>query len=1016
MAGQPAAEFAGLLQRLRAEAGLTQEGLAEAARLSPRTVSDLERGIHRSAQQDTARLLAEALGLAGPVRGLFVAAARGQASAAEVLAARSGSPRDVAGVAGRQADVEPLPGPVAVSPYRGLTAFGEQDAPFFFGREAAASQVLERLARLLAGTGLLVVSGVSGAGKSSLLQAGVLPQLRKAGLVGAPGAALWPCLVFTPTRAPLDELALRLGLLAGADAASVRRGLDVDPAGFALTARQAALMRPPRLAGEPEGSAAEAGQRRVVLVVDQFEQVFTLCADEGQRQGFITALHAAATAGQGSGQAPAGLVVLGVRADFEARCADYPPLAGAVQDRYLVTPMTGRQLRMAITEPAKKAGAAIDADLVEVLLAEARAGEPAGPGAGALPFLSLALDQAWQYRTSDTVTLADYERADGVEGAVASSAQRVYESLSPAQQTVARQVFVRLAATSGDRVNTADRVTLAELTEGKSAAQAHDVAEVVEAFAAERLLIRSADGVEISHEVVLSAWPLLRDTWLADIREYRIVRTRLRHAAAEWARHSRDPSYLYGGSLLAVAVDMAARIGADPVAQAPLSQTERDFLNASGRARRSRTRRRRALVASLIALVVGFGAVTALAVRVLYEAAHLSATAISQQLISQSHLLSSANPVLAKLLSVEAWRLNHSTDARYAMLAAARLPEHAVLSHRTGPVAFTPRGNLLASDNVKGNVWLWDVANNRPDGLPLTAHAGLVISVAFSPTGNLLATGSSAGMTQLWDVANRRPRGGPLGGHDGPVNAVAFSPDGATLATGYGDGTVKLWNVNNDYRPFATLNGHGSAVLSLAFSPTGNLLAAGYGNGTVQLWNANNSYRPFATLKGHGGPVNAVAFRPFSETMATGTGDGTVRLWNANNIHRPFATLNGHDGVVLSVAFSPKGNLLATGSSAGVTRLWDVAARHWIGGPLTGHTGFVFSVAFSPDGRTLATGGEDDTVRLWDVAANGPIEHSLTGYTGPALVRDLCASAGRSLTRSEWAHYLPGRPYQRVCR
>ena len=275
---------------------------------------------------------------------------------------------------------------VVDSPYRGLSAFEEQDAAFFFGREAAATELLERMSRHLQGAGLLVVSGVSGAGKSSLLQAGVLPRIRGAGLASAPGSASWPCLVFTPTRAPLDELALRVAVLAGADAAAVRRGLDADPDGFALTARQAALAPPPGPGRDPDGPAAgrhqPPQQQRLLLVVDQFEQVFTQCADEGQRQAFITALCAAASAGHGPDHAPAALVVLGVRADFEARCADYPQLAGAVQDRYLVTAMTERQLRMAITEPAKTAGSRVDDDLAEVLLADVRTRQPGAVGRG----------------------------------------------------------------------------------------------------------------------------------------------------------------------------------------------------------------------------------------------------------------------------------------------------------------------------------------------------------------------------------------------------------------------------------------------------------------------------------------------------------------------------------------------------------------------------------------------------------------------------------------------------------
>ena len=450
--------------------------------MSPRSVSDLERGISRTARKDTALLLAGALGLAGPAGELFVAAARGKAPANEVLAVVRGA--------------VPLPRGVITSPYRGLGVFEEQDAGLFFGREAATTEVVNRMARLLAGAGVLVVSGVSGAGKSSLLRAGVLPQMRAGGLAAAPEAGSWPCLVFTPTRAPLDELALQVAVLAQADAAAVRRELEAHPEGFALTARQAALTPSQRSAVVSDDRSAGRDQprlRRLLLVVDQFEELFTQCAEEGQRRAFITALHAAATARHGADQAPAALVVLGVRSDFEARCADYPQLADAVQDRYLVTSMTERQLRMAITEPAKKAGAKVDDDLVGVLLAEMRNGQPGTTGAGALPLLSHALDQAWRCRTQATVTLADYERAGGIAGAVATSAQHAYEHLTPAQQAAARQVFTRLAATSTEGADSADRATRAELTEGKTAAEAQDVEQVLEAFAAERLLTLAAD-------------------------------------------------------------------------------------------------------------------------------------------------------------------------------------------------------------------------------------------------------------------------------------------------------------------------------------------------------------------------------------------------------------------------------------------------------------------------------------------------------------------------------------------
>jgi len=1001
VAEQPELSFAGLLRQLRAEAKLTQEELAEAASVSPRSVSDLERGLHGTARKDTAVLLAGPLGLAGPARELFVAAARGKAPAAEVLAAARGAGGQPAGA-------------VTFSPYRGLAVFEERDAALFFGREAAIGQVLERMSRLLGGPGLLVVSGVSGAGKSSLLRAGVLPRLRGVGLPGAPGAASWPCVVFTPTRAPLDELALRVAPLAGADAAAVRRGLEADPAWFALTARQAALARPHWQQTYSDGSAAERdqppGQRRVLLVVDQFEEVFTQCAEEGQRRAFITALHAAATAGHGPDPAPAALVVLGVRADFEARCADYPQLAGPVQDRYLVTAMTERQLRMAITEPAKMAGSKVDDDLVGALLAEVRTGQPGTSGAGALPLLSHALDQAWRSRAGQAVTLADYERAGGIEGAVAGSAQRAYDQLTPAQQAAARQVFLRLTATSSDGIDTAGRATRAELTEGKSAAEAQDVAAVLEAFAAQRLLILAAGAVEISHEVLLTAWPLLRDTWLADTHADRIVRTRLHRTAAEWARQSRDPSYLYGGSLLAAATGTAARIGADPARHPPLSQTETDFLHASGRAHRRTVRRRQGLIALLTALVLGFAAATVVAIHAGQQVTHRLNVVTSGQLSSQSRLIGDTNPALSKLLSVAAWRINPSSSARHAMLAAAARPGIAVLPTLdvVNSVAFSPDGKTLADGDVSGNVQLWDVATRRQtSAIPSPAGPSGVAAV-FSPDGRTLVIGSYDGSVRFWDVATRQQAGGPLTSHNGGTS-MAISRDGKTLAGGFGDGSIRLWDVATRRPIGGPLTGHNGRVNSVAFSPDGKTLATGNSNGSAVLWDVA-AHRPIGgPLISQDGWVTSVAFSPDGKTLAGGFGDGWVRLWDvatSRPIRGPFV---GHNGGT-SVAFSPDGKTLAGGFGDGSIRLWDVATSRPIGGPFTGHTEAVNSVAFSPGGTTLASGSSDLTVRFWNVAAPGQNMANAAG-----LARYLCALVGRSLTRAEWARWVPGVAYQSVC-
>jgi WD40 repeat protein len=902
------------------------------------------------------------------------------------------------------------------SPYRGLNAFDERDAAFFFGRESATTALLERMSQRLDASGPLVISGVSGAGKTSLLRAGVLPRLRREGLAAAPASAAWPCLVFTPGRAPLDELAVRVASLARADAAAVRRELEAEPAGFALTARQAALAQGG--VSTTNGQASSSGpDHRLLLVIDQFEQLFTQCPDEGHRRAFVTALHAAAASTHA--QTPAALVVLSVRADFEARCADYSELADAVQGRYLVTSMTDRQLRMAITEPAKQAGSRVEDDLVEALLREITTRRPVSSsqfapsaslsGAGVLPLLSHALDQAWRNRARDTLTLADYERTGGIEGAVADSAQRAYDGLTPAAQAAARQVFIRLTATTADGVDTADRVARTELIDGKRPAEVQDIEAVLEAFAAERLLTLAARTVEITHEVLLTAWPLLRDTWLAETRADRIIRTRLHNVAAEWTQDSRDPSYLYTGTLLEAATDTAARAGADPAHYSPLTASERDFLHMSERARRRRVLLRRSFTAVLVALVVLFAAAAVWAFRAGRNAAQQRVVAVAGQLIAQSEELGDSNPAIAKLESIAAWRIHPSDDARYAMLAAAAHPGLAILGGHTSDVvavAFSRDGKTLASGSADHTVRLWDVASRRPIGAPLAGHNGDVLSVAFSRDGKTLASGSADDTVRLWDVATHRQIGGPLTGHSGDVSSVAFSPDGKTLASASHDKTVRLWDVASRRRIGAPLVGHRNEVWSVAFSPDGKTLASGSVDNTVRLWDVATRRRIGAPLLGHNRDVRSVVFSPDGKTLASGSVDGTVRLWDVATRRPIGAPLLGHSGDVFSVAFSRDGQTLASGSADDTVRLWDVATRRPIGAPLLGHSGDVLSVAFSRDGQTLASGSADHTVRLWNVALaiGAPLTGHSDGVQSVAFSRDgkTLASGGFDGTVRLW--------------
>ena len=362
--------------------------------------------------------------------------------------------------------------------------------------------------------------------------------------------------MFTPGRAPLDELAAQVARLTGGDAAQLRRELMDNPAGFTATVRLAVLKASRAAAGQ---AGSSVGEGRLLIIVDQFEQVFTQCAADRERESFVKALCAAAgyesaAPGQGTGHAPLALVVLSVRADFEANCGSFAELMDAVQRRYLVMPMTEQQLRMAITEPAKAADSRVDEDLTAMLLDEVRTRQGQPGAAGVLPQLSHALDRAWRSRTGQILMCADYENAGGITRSVADSAERAYHGLTMRQQTIAEEVFGRLTATTAAGTHAARRATRTELTVGTSAAESADVAAVLEAFASQCLLTLGNDSIEISHERLLEAWPRLRDDWLprgapAD----RAALTQLQSNAAEWHRHQHDRSYLYGATRLRAA-------------------------------------------------------------------------------------------------------------------------------------------------------------------------------------------------------------------------------------------------------------------------------------------------------------------------------------------------------------------------------------------------------------------------------------------------------------------------------
>jgi len=834
----------------------------------------------------------------------------------------------------------------AGAPYRGLARFEREDAPWFFGR-GDVTDLLAALADEEKPLPLVLV-GPSEAGKSSVLRAGLVPRLT--GPVG----------LVEPADAPLAALRAALA--------------DLDASG---------------------------GAARPVIIVDQFEAVFTQCQEEAERREFVTEL---------CDLAKTALVILAVRADFYEHALRYPGLAAALQARQVVLgPMTAEQVRRAITEPARLARLDVEDGLVGLLLRDLTPPEPASEQAayepGALPLLSHALLTTWEHSRGGLLTVADYLASGGIRDALTRTAEAAYDSLTPQQQQLARRLFLRLVHVADDAPSTRATVRLGELR-----AWGGESEHVLGRFVAERLITVDADAAQITHDTLLAAWPRLR-SWIDAGLQSLLTRRRVSEAARAWQEAGRESAVLWRGSQLATARDWAAAeddhalsgtlVGEFVAASIAAEQEHR-------RAERRRTRRLQRLVAALAVLVVAVGTLAGFGKPLTGAAGYV-----------QSIAFAPGGTILAAGSADDTVRLWDVADP------ASPEPLGGPL---TGPkslvagVAFSPDGHLLAAASQNHKLWLWRVSHGHaiPDGT-LTGAVNWLNAVAFSPDGTAVAAGTADASVLVWNLATRSltatlPHRQPVtslawdgnrrlaaGDADGTVSlwtlptpvlltgnapsGVAYSPDGKTLAAGGQD--VQLWDAVRR-TPIATRPlPAGTITNAIAYSPDGDLIAIARSDGTAWLLNASTLDpigRPFRMTAT--GNAESVAFSPDSRLLATAADDGTVRLWSLADPARPKQLASVHDSgtYVYTVVFAPDGRTVAAASTDNLTRLWDVAdpARPvLLGRPLTGPASYVIGLAFSPDSRLLAVGSADKTVRLWNVA--DPAHPALVGtpLTGP---------------------------------
>ncbi|MFD5102113.1 nSTAND1 domain-containing NTPase [Streptomyces albidochromogenes] len=787
----------------------------------------------------------------------------------------------------------------APSPYPGLARFEPGDHDRFFGRDELAGTLRE----LVRERRFAAVFGPSGSGKSSLLRAGLIPALRTDG----PAPAVIRLL--TPGEHPLSTHAGAL---------------------------------------RPRTTGAGASGADTVVVVDQFEEVFTLCRDPAERAEFIDRLLAARSPDSSL------RVVIAVRADFYGRCAEHRPLADALREAgLLVGPMTPAELREAVVGPAQAAGLIVERALTARIVRDVH-GEPGG-----LPLMSHVLRETWRRRRGRVLTLESYEAAGGAHRAIAVTAEEVYANLTPAQAGLARLLLLRLIAPGEGSADTRRPVDRAELGIGA----AEDVDLVLDRLVRARLLTLDEKTVDLSHEALITAWPRLRG-WIEDDREHLRVQRRLTEAAQVWSETGRDPGALYRGTRLAAAEEHFGP-AAPPAALTPL---ERAFLDASGTARvRDRRRRRSAVAALAVFLVLALVAGTvALQQSRTSDRRHTEAQA--RRIAAVADGMRFSDPVRAMRLSVAAWRLADTTETRSALLGAMTQKEQDV---------FTIPGS--ASDPDPDRVERY-----------LTGDGG----------GALLAV--AADRVRTWDMRTHRPgRSYPGPGASLGENDITVSEDGRTLAVLRED-HVLLWDVRAG-RPAGTLSG--GMPVGAGFSPSGRTLVVddlGDDDSVTQVWDTGGRGPRMRWTGRTGETVQETQVSADDRWLMVCTDKRPLEIWDIagrRRLPRPWAQQAGSSCRAGSFALSPDKRKLAFKGRGGGIHLWDLRAGRESARAGDGPVG-TERMRFSADGRFLAASGSDEFV-MWRLSAPAaPVfRHALVNESIGDFRLDLDAGAVRYLNQ-----------------
>jgi WD40 repeat protein/transcriptional regulator with XRE-family HTH domain len=877
----------------------------------------------------------------------------------------------------------PEPG---LCPYKGLEYFDEADAGLFVGREALTARLVERVLsfdskKVVASQRFFAIVGASGSGKSSLVRAGLVPALR-----WDKRSANWQIHVLTPTVHPLESLATTLSL-ENDSAASITSMMDD-------------LLKDPRNLGVYiHRELKDITTAHLLLVIDQFEELFSICRSEEERSAFINNLLTASL--DEDGQA---IVVITLRADFYAHCASYPLLRQALarQQEYIGA-MRNEEMRRAIEEPARRGHWEFEGGLVDLILHDV------GHEPGALPLLSHALLETWQRRHGRTLTLSGYTSAGGVRGAIAETAESVFtDQFTHEQQAIARRIFLRLTEL-GDETATGDTRRRASFDELILKPEETDATQaVLNALVEARLITTSEDSVQVAHEALIREWPTLRG-WLEDNREGLRLHRQITDAAQDWLAGEQEQGMLFRGARLAQAREWAAAHSDD------LNLLEREFLEASVAAgEREATEReaqhQRELVAAqklaeaesrraeeqgrsatrlhsraiYLSLALGFtfimvviaivfaqqssqnaelagnqrSTAEAASIRAVNEA-NTRATAESNALAQQS-LAEAASTQAINEANIRA-TAEAKAVAEAALNRSLSLAGSAQLANQSGEgdtaLALALEAVKMDQPPVEAMVALRKIAVSPGTRFILNGHTKSVSAIAISPDNqrafscsctNQVEGTCTQGELILWDLDARKELL-RWSAHTGGVDAVAFSPDGQILISGGEDGSVILWDASTGDE-IRQLTGHTKNIIGLvvttAFDPGNPSLFSGSADGTLILYDLKTG-NVLRTFDKYNSTLTNLAVASKSTRAVTGYQDGSLILWDLNDLHLT-RNINVDGESIFGLAISADGSLIYSTAGAAL-RMIDSQSGLVVKEAVSG--GVPNRLVLYPDGR-----------------------------------------------------------------